>query len=174
MPVMKEVLEKYRSDCFIETGTSSGDTTIEAVKAGFGKVLSIEIRKEAYLKAKGRLENEKNVFLYYGDSSIFLPDIIKDVNVDNGKGLVFYLDAHKASPTDEGTYPLLDELNIMLSCGVKNSTILIDDYRLFDTELGVGKDTVYEVLKKINPSYDFKLESSLDFKDDVLVAYENH
>src|SRR6187549_1345526 len=122
MPISKSVLEKYRSEVFIETGSYLGDTIQMAQQLGFGLIYSIEASRELYLDCKERFKLDKNVILFCAESVKILPDIAPFVT--DYKNITFWLDAHYSLGKTYNSDPLLEELRIILSV-FKRGTILI-------------------------------------------------
>lgn len=178
-------LKKYLGDgIFIETGTGrSGSGIIAAIKAGFKKIISIEITPEfhenAKLKFKDYIESGQ-VILLLGDSSKLLPNILEEFK---NQKLTFWLDAHIDGPYlpeyKGQKCPLYDELNTIKELHRNDHIIMIDDRRIFkdnETREGVNgwgnEVTETEALKRIkdiNPDYDIVYENGF-VEDDVIIA----
>lgn len=137
--------KKYNINTFIETGTYLGDM-VNAVRNIFSKIYTIELDAKLYRRAKDRLQQETNIIIYQGDSTIVLPHILNGIDERS----LFWLDAHYSSGiTAKGNKdtPILEELNCILNHYIKNHIILIDDARMF-----IGKNdypTIDELLKFI-------------------------
>ncbi len=162
MPLKKEVIAKYISPVFFETGSFLGDGIQKALKVGFPEIISIEVAKDKYKKCLERFKSNNNVKLYLGDVELMLWDLIKDIN----KQMTFWLDAHfSGRGTGKGLRndPIIQELEIIKEHPIKNHIIMVDDLR----NLNVNK--VKEKLLEINPEYEFILENG-HIKNDVLVA----
>lgn len=164
MPITKEILQKYVTNCFFETGTFVGDGVQAALDAGFKKVISIELDEKRFATCKKRFENNPNVFLYLGDVELVLNDILDPIN----ETLTFWLDAHY-SGAGTGTAlgirsdPIFEELDVIKKHKIKNHIILIDDLRLMD------KNKICNKVMEINTNYQISFEEG--FKpDDILVA----
>jgi hypothetical protein len=67
-----------------------------------------------------------------------------------------YLDGHLNSWFDQGTQPLIKELEILSNTIIKNHTIIIDDYFHMDK-----RDSLGDILYDINKNYRF------DFYEEV-------
>jgi hypothetical protein len=159
---------KYLNPVFVETGSYRGDGIQSALDSGFESVYSIEITNKYYSHCVNRFAG-KPVFLFRGDSSIILFDVIKNIN----SRITFWLDGHW-SGDDTGfgfdKYPLLLELDQIYRHPIKNHTILIDDVRLFDTQWNIGTiDLIKHKILTINPQYKFSFENGF-VVNDVLVA----
>lgn len=116
---------------FVETGTYYGGTVLE-MKKHFRECHSIELSPRLYLRALLR-HGLKGIKFYLGDSSKVLRRLAPLID----RPAVFFLDAHwSQGDTARGNkdVPLLDELAI-LAKRPHNDLIIIDDYRLFGTNL---------------------------------------
>lgn len=131
--VKEKILEKYARrytpKIFIETGTYYGDK-IYALKHLFSEIISIELDKKLYEKAKQRFKDSSNIHLIQGDSSAILPKILPNIK----ETILFWLDAHySGGVTARGTKetPISSELKSIMNIHPKGNIILIDDARLF-------------------------------------------
>jgi len=176
---MKCELKNYLNPIFIETGTFRGDGVELAKRAGFKKIISIEISENFCKEAKQRFERDKDIFIIQGDSSVVLWPAIKDIK----ERITFMLDAHnllfdEKVPTDKGFewWPLVKELQIIAEHPRKDHTIIIDDVRLFELHFGTNIAQVKSLLLDINPNYQFRFMDN-DFgnmimENNTLVAIE--
>ena len=110
--------ENISYNCFIETGTYHGETSIWASKY-FQKVITIEASKEIYSSLN--LRDFKNITSLFGNSSEILRTIIDESSI-------FYLDAHNSGGTTFNSYPLLDELDTINNSKLEH-VIIVDDAR---------------------------------------------
>jgi len=163
--------DRYPNKVFVETGSYRGDGIQAALDSGFETVISIEIANKYHMFCTGRFNEllNKKVFLYRGDSSVILFNVIKTIN----EPITFWLDGHW-SGDDTGfgfdRYPLLLELDQIYRHHIKNHTILIDDVRLFNTQWAIGTiELVKSKILSINPQYKFSFENGF-VSNDVLVA----
>lgn len=165
MPITKQILSKFKSNVFIETGTYQGMSVKNALELGFKEIYSIEVCGELQKKNKSIFHN-KNVFLYTGDSLVILPIILKQLN----EPAVFWLDAHRTNGGGVGLdeYPIISELKLIREHNVKTHTILIDDRRLFK-EWGVDEKLIKDMLKEINKEYAIYCVDG-HIQNDILVA----
>jgi hypothetical protein len=153
-----EYLKKYgNGNIFIETGTYLGDTVRLAIEAGYKRIHSIELNNELYENAKKMFEKNWDVVLWHGDSADWLETILIDSRSPENPA-TFWLDAHASGPLaggKSGGSPVLDELRIIKEYGNKNSTIFIDDRRLFGSAewSGVKEEDAIALLNEINPDY---------------------
>lgn len=162
--VVKKYSEKFAIKIFIETGTYLGEM-IDAVKEKFEKVISIELDKKLFYKAKNKFSTNNHIEIINGDSAKVLFKILTKIE----KPTLFWLDGHYSGGTtakgDLNT-PIYQELNAILSHKIKNHIILIDDARLF-----IGKDD-YPTLSQLqslvlqkNPRLNF------EYKNDIIRIY---
>ena len=114
----------------IETGTFKGHM-IEASLYRFKKIISIELDHELYEQAKGKFRNYNHVNILNGDSTIVLPQVLKNLEEE----AIFWLDGHfSEGETAKGELetPIMSELKSIFAHRIKNHVILIDDARLFN------------------------------------------
>lgn len=126
---LKKMIEIFNVTIFLETGTYTGDSTLQAAPL-FKEIHTIELSKELCLKAAARLKNYTGVTLYWGDSSQVLPVILPQIN---GR-ILFWLDGHYSDGcTAKGNQntPILQELNAIKNAHIHDAIIMIDDIRLF-------------------------------------------
>lgn len=142
---------------FIETGTYAGDTTAEASKV-FEEVHSVEIWEPLYSKAEQRFASCPNVFLYQGDTTTHLNQMIKNSSAKR----LYWLDAHSSGEGTGGVpgfSPILSELDQILSYSRDiDSVILIDDLRGMyhcDHRTNLPLRLIIQKLHEINPDLEF-------------------
>jgi hypothetical protein len=151
---------------FVETGTHYGNTVINMSKS-FNEIHTIELSESFYLRAKNKFINDKNINLYLGDSSQVLPEIIKKIH----NRTIFFLDGHYSSgDTAQGDKdcPLIEELKSIYDYFLYESIIIIDDFRLFGTNLNEDWTDITEE-KVISTLKDRVIQKVI--KDDRLVIY---
>lgn len=127
--VVKTYAAKYRLNVMVETGTYLGEM-VDAVKYSFNKIYSIELSSDLHKKAKKKFSRYKYIEILNGDSSVILPEILKQIY----DPCLFWLDAHYSGGiTEKGDIetPILEELKQIFLHPVKNHVILIDDARCF-------------------------------------------
>ncbi len=116
---------------FVESGTYRGDM-IKGMYPFFNTIFSIEIDKKLYAEAIQRFVEYKNIYIFEGDSSSVLSDILLKIH----DIAVFWLDGHfSGGITSKGksNTPILKELELIGNHDKKdNHIILIDDIRCFD------------------------------------------
>ena len=127
MPIRKEVLEKYVSPTFVETGTYHGETVALAKTLGFGAIHTMDIEQ-------GYADNGKGVNAYCGDS----PDILAKILPGIDGPITFWLDAHPLiTPMSLFLthFPLMRELlAIKQHAKTDHHAILMDDMRTFTAD----------------------------------------
>ena len=170
---MKFDLKQYLNPIFIETGSFHGGGIATALKAGFKKIYSIEVKQEYYDECTEKFTQEikeGRVNLILGDSLVELGKLVPKLD----RPATFWLDAHNHC----GGYgvkqcPLYEELDAIAAHPIKSHTLLIDDVRLFGDQETWGKkithEDVVERVKTVNKNYDITYEHGFQ-KDDVLVA----
>jgi hypothetical protein len=163
----KNVLEKYLSPYFFETGTANGDAVRQAIEMGFEKIYSIEIDESLYKqnceKFKEHIDSGR-VILILGDSLMKMKEVIPMLD----KPTTFWLDAHvDFGPKGIKNCPLYEELESIKSSKINNHKILIDDVRIFGNHWGVGieMEKLKNIILEINPTYNIVLENGHVPKD---------
>lgn len=169
---IKEFVETFQTNIFIETGTYSGETTLNAAPF-FRNVHTIELSQTLYEKAKEKLESSDNVIVYNGHSSELFESIIPQC-----KGtILFWLDAHysggntaysNSNPDNASAVTAIrEELKAIAQNGLTDCVILIDDMRGFGSTINDVEflgcwayPSIQEVCalgKKINKNFEFML-----------------
>jgi hypothetical protein len=174
MPLNLQILSKYKTECFVETGTYNGDGVNIAIQCGFPLVKSIELYRENYERCVKKFENHKEVSLFHGSSAEILEDVISDINVR----CTFWLDAHfSGKRTAKGLNgertAILDEIKQIANHKRKDHIIMIDDIREFGTENFdyITLKNAQEEILKINPNYLFQYDTGdTRFENDILIA----
>ncbi len=170
MPIQFDLLKHRHNGIFIETGTYKGQGVKLALEAGFDIVCSIEIDKKRYEENCLRFIDNSNVFLYHGDSSTVLKEILDNID----EPCTFWLDAHY--DFDGGTRgkeltPIVQELDIIQNHNIKNHVILIDDLRDFNRfKHYPGIPYTLKKIKEINKNYTIEYLEGI-IQNDVLKAY---
>jgi len=139
---LQDYSKTYGLRILVETGTYLGDM-VEAMKADFDRIYSIELSKDLYEKAAKRFSDVKNVELIHGDSGTELGNVIEQIN----QPALFWLDGHySAGVTAKGkkNTPIYEELVHILGAQDRNHVIIIDDARLF------GTDPAYPSLEELS------------------------
>jgi len=172
MPLNINLKAIKATDIFIETGLLRGDGVKKALQAGFGKVVSIEMRKESIehciLRFAKAIENGR-VRLFHGKSEEILQEIISEID----EPITFFLDAHLGEKhietlSDEESFeqrcPLYNELKAIGEHPIKSHVILIDDIDQIKTQRSKHKwvrevepDEIENLIREINPDYTISL-----------------
>jgi hypothetical protein len=111
----------------------------------FKEIHSIELNEKLYFENLVRFRNNKNVYLYHGDSSAVIVEILKKIN---GR-CIFWLDGHfdftEITSKSDLVTPIRKELEEIAKSSFEH-IILIDDARLFN---GVNDYPTMEELKRL-------------------------
>lgn len=183
MPIKFNLAKYNNNKVFIETGTYIGDGVRSALKAGFERIISIELDTKRYLAAKKQFKGYENVKIIRGDSGIILPQILKDIN----EPCTFWLDAHYCGEALElgieiadKWCPMSEELGAIKNHHIKSHTIIIDDMRCIDLQhidkktnkpVGFpGKENLLKKIKEINKQYIIEYLHG-HIPNDVLLAH---
>lgn len=174
---INKIFEKFEIDCpddypvFIETGTSFGNT-IRLVQPYFDIIHTIEIKREIYDQFESHHPKYENVIRYLGDSCKLLPEILDSLS-QNTKCL-FWLDGHYSSGESgrgEKDVPLIEECKLIdQKYKSKYAVILIDDYRLFGTNmdedwLDINDDNIIGAFSRL------KVLKTISGDDDMLAIF---
>ncbi len=163
--------DPFLNDCFVETGTFSGDGVIKALNAGFSRIFSIESDPNNYRDCCNRLEGIFKVKLFHGDSSKDLWAIIQNIETP----ITFWLDAHIFPPIKGKNCPLLEELDQIQQHPIKTHTILIDDMHCCGTEAFdfLSQEDIKKKIWEINPDYEISYcpgGNQGEYPENVMVA----
>ena len=120
--IVKSLLDEFKFDAVIETGTYLGDTTGWLLENSKLTVYSCEISPAYFFTAQKRLSKFYNVHLELGDSRNFLSNLSKTDLKE--KTCFFYLDAHWLRDL-----PLREEIQI-IDGGWLDYVIMVDDFRV--------------------------------------------
>jgi hypothetical protein len=133
--------KSYGLRILVETGTCYGDM-VEAMKADFDRIFSIELSRNLYETARARFEGVEHICIISGDSGTELGKVMSEVDLP----ALFWLDGHySAGVTARGSKdtPICEELNHILSAPDRGHVILLDDARCF------GTDPAYPTIEQI-------------------------
>jgi hypothetical protein len=161
--LMPEVLEKYKTNNFIEFGTHKGNGCKLANYLGFENIYSIEIDDFFFNISNLTLRRFKNIHLFKGSTLNVLPQLLEKIDEKS----TFWIDSHS-----ENNCPILKELEILSTHKFKNHILLIDDMRMFGTAY-YGYVTIKQIIDsimKINPDYQISYEPSPNGSSDIMVA----
>jgi len=126
--------KRFDLKTFVETGTYKGDTVKTMLLSSlFENIYSVDIDKTRAARAKRRFRSFKFIQCDHGDSAVWLPQVLREIN----EPALFWLDAHASYeqvlksgvPT-----PILDEIRAIVSHR-KDHVVLIDDARYYDGNL---------------------------------------
>jgi hypothetical protein len=165
--IVKQYIEEFSPDIFIETGTYKGKM-VYAVIPYIEEIYSIELDQRHFQKAKKRFAGYPNIHIIQGQSGEELPKILANIH---GRCL-FWLDAHySGGSTAKGDTqtPIMQELECILNHEkAAEHVILIDDARLFIDE---NDYPIIEELKQfildIHPGW------TIEVKDDIIRTHSN-
>lgn len=170
---IKKLVDKFKVDFIIETGTFLGATTKRLSE--FCKVETFEVVAENYNKSVVNCKGFDSIKLNLKDSVNGLKDLIP---LKKDKSILFFLDAHWWDAC-----PLLDELKVIAENGIK-PVIVIHDWKVPNRpDLGFdsykGQDFTFEwieqSIKKIygkDFSYHYNNEAS-GAKRGLIYIYPN-
>lgn len=157
---IQEYQGRYHYDVLIESGTFRGDM-VEAQKKFFKKIISIELAREIFEKAKRKFRKDSNVEILQGDSGQVLATIMKEIN----QPAIFWLDGHYSGlDTAKGSIecPIYKELDCILDASPLNHVILIDDARDFTGKADYPAiDTLASYIKQKNDRYQLSVENDI-------------
>jgi hypothetical protein len=139
---LREYSKRFGLRILVETGTYYGDM-VEAMRADFDRIYSIELSKDLYETTKKRFKGANNIELIHGDSGNELKRIVNNIN----QPALFWLDGHySAGVTARGTRdtPIYEELRHILNSKDMGLVIIIDDARSF------GKDSAYPSIEELS------------------------
>jgi hypothetical protein len=173
-----DVLKKYTSDLFYESGTYMGGGVQTALDAGFSNIISVETHHPFYNASNKLYHNNTKVKIILGDTISVMYNLLSPFS---GK-ITFWLDGHihlnpDYSESDcafgEFKVPLLQELDIIKKLYRNDHIIMIDDRRMMGHGGVWGSITENDVankLRNINDNYNIVYEDSKYFKADIIVA----
>jgi hypothetical protein len=158
--VIGEYQQKFGYTTLIETGTYMGEM-VEAQKARFKKIFSIELSTELFKRARQRFYNDKHISIIRGDSGKMLSSILKVLK----EPAIFWLDGHySAGITAKGEKecPIFEELNAIFNGRKLNHILLIDDARCFTGEGDYPRvDKLSEFVKERNERYQVEVKHDI-------------
>jgi hypothetical protein len=149
----------YGLRTLVETGTFMGDM-LEAQKADFDRLMSIELSPELHAKARQRFAADPKVELIQGDSGQLIQGIVAGLQ---GPAL-FWLDGHySGGETALGSLqtPIVQELHAVLAAPQRH-VMLIDDARCFNgTQDYPDLASLEAIVRKLKPDRSFAVEDDL-------------
>lgn len=186
---IKKLINEFKTNIFFETGTYYGGTAMAAMPH-FEKTYTVELHDEIFKIIQNKFAPYENVYTLHGSS----PEKIKSICPTIEGNILFWLDAHYSGQgtahsgignslnfepkTPDAYTPIIDELIAIKEANISNCTILIDDIRLFGTEITDqeyigcwGYPTIQKLknyLLKINQNFEIILIG------DILLAYDKY
>ena len=153
--------KKFSITTLIETGTYYGDM-IWAVKDLFKTIISIEIDKKLYQKAKKQFSSFNHISIMQGDSSKILNKILSNVN----RPCIFWLDGHTSPgtlpPENVLSCPIKEELLCIFKHHINDHIILIDDAHDFTGKYGYPSfQELSTFIKKHKSNYTFQKKDNI-------------
>jgi hypothetical protein len=134
----------------VETGTYLGEM-VEAQRARFQRVLSIELSPELCRAAQARFGRARNVTILEGDSGELIQFVVEGLRGP----AVFWLDGHYSEGTTaRGSLdtPVRRELEVVLGSAYDH-VVLVDDARCFGTGDYPTLDDVRGLVEKLRPGW---------------------
>jgi hypothetical protein len=155
-------------NCFIETGTLSGDT-IFSLEPYFNKLYTIEFSEKYYITTKNKYSGNKINFIL-GDSSIVFETLLPIIS----DKCIFFLDGHWTggdTGRSDKDCPLYEEITHINNLFTNDAIIIIDDFRLFGLEdwRDINKEKLLNILQE-RTSKVYHLDSACA-KDDRLIIH---
>lgn len=149
---------KDKYNYFVETGTYMGETILRFID-DFEKLYTIELSDNLYEEFNKNNYNRDKLKSILGDSSEKIKEVIDELNDKT----IFFLDGHYSScGTAQGVkdVPLFEELKSINDYFNYESIIIIDDLRLFGTNIHEdwGEITKEKMLDILTDRVDFNLE----------------
>lgn len=127
--ILREYARRFGLRILVETGTFYGDTSL-TLRNNFKRIVSIELDRALYERAKERLKPYRQITVLQGDSGKVITGVMGEIS----EPVLFWLDAHYSggiTARGEVDSPIFDELDVILTHSIKNHVILIDDARVF-------------------------------------------
>ncbi len=157
---ISEYQKEYGCGVLIETGTFLGDM-VEAQKARFEQIISIELSNELFHKARKRFLKDLNVKILQGDSGKVLLKLAGKID----EPCVFWLDGHysggKTAKGDKNC-PIYEELDAIFKTKKLNHILLIDDARKFNGKDGYPSfEELSEYIRSKNRNYQIVVKQDI-------------
>lgn len=163
MPFAENTSINSNCSVFIETGTFHGRGVAKALKAGYSKVISIEIFEPLYIENLNRFSKEieqGRVQLVLGDSGYVIGKAVESID----EPILFWFDAHDQTMSEAGVgdvkCPIIKELNNIMDFRNLHKrsldTLIIDDMRLITNKnvgWNVDLNEMYKTIWKYNPNF---------------------
>ncbi|MGZ8383004.1 MAG: hypothetical protein ACXW4A_10160 [Nitrospira sp.] len=163
--ILRHYARMYRLGSFVETGTYFGEM-VNALRGEFEQIQSIELDDFLFERAKRRFRNCSHIRILHGNSASMLPLALASVD----QPTLFWLDAHYSggiTACGDQHSPILLELDHIFHHPIRGHVIVIDDARLFGTDLG------YPTLEQVQHFIDAQsTPRKLEVMDDAIRIYE--
>lgn len=159
--IIKQYAREFSVDTLIETGTYLGDM-VHATKNTFSKIVTIELNKSLYERAKKKFAKFAYISIIEGSSVEALPGILTNIT----QPCLFWLDAHYSGGiTTKGELetPIIQELSYILDHSVVEHVILIDDAREF-----IGRNGYPTIEELQNLTFERHPRLVFEVKDDII------
>jgi hypothetical protein len=156
---VKEYARAFQLHTLVETGTYFG-AMVSATKDIFSKIVSVELDKDLYERARVKFSKYGHISILQGDSGDVLGNLLPSIT----EPCLFWLDAHYSEgATAKGKIetPILQELHHVLHHPVGGHVILVDDAHCF-----VGQndyptiEQVRELVHKVRPGWVFEVRDN--------------
>jgi hypothetical protein len=154
---------------FVETGTYQGETIL-SMYPYFEKSFTIELSEKFYSEFNKKDYDNTKLQSLFGDSSTVIKEVIPNLN----NKTIFFLDGHYSScGTAKGVkdVPLYEELESINNFFPYECIIIIDDLRLFGTNL--SEDWSEIDAKKIINLLDSRLIKHIEINDRLVIKLKN-
>ena len=160
---------KNISGNFIETGSFKGDGIQLAINSGFSNITSIELSKHYIDICRDRFSGNDAVTLIHGDSYYELASLLKG----NDLSYTYWLDGHHSgglTACGVVNFPILQELETILTRGVSGEVVYIDDMRILrDYNTDINIDTLMSLIEKYKVDYEVSYERTRRDRKDIMV-----
>lgn len=150
---------------FVETGTYMGETILRFIN-DFEKSYTIELSNELHNLFNQKDYDRNKLKSLLGDSSIILKEVINELKGN----AIFFLDGHFSScGTAKGVkdVPLIEELKLINDNFNYESLIIIDDLRLFGTN--ISEDWSYITIENLLKILENRIDSYLELNDRLIL-----
>ena len=166
----KKTFFKNKNNNFIETGSFAGDGIKLALDSGFKVVYSIELAEKYYNMCKQRFLKDNSVNLILGDSFVELKKLLES---EKETSFTYWLDGHySGGETGRGIldFPIMQELETILSRDINNEIIYIDDMRILKSyNNDINERKILEMVKRKKPGAFISYEDSDYSLNDIMV-----
>jgi len=173
---INDLISKYNTPVFIETGTGIGTSVDYAMRYNFDRIYSIEIHDELFNKATQKYKDVDKCIMIYGTSKEQLSKLLPSIN----ENVFFWLDAHfpgadfgftSFSSTADNSLRLPLESELRTICEIRdtsNDVFYIDDLRIYvdgpftsgnwGDRLTIGGDGIKFIYELFDTTHDIILD----------------